>query len=99
MAQDVTDMASDVPAGGTGGKMAALAKRHLANKLGVTVEQIAVSDLQPVQWRDAGLGCAKPGVDYLPARTPGYRISLEVGGATYEYHADEGSRVILCTRP
>lgn len=99
MAQDGSDMVSDAPADGTAGRMTALAKEHLATKLGVTVDQIAVLDVQPVEWRDPGLGCPKPGVDYLPARTPGYRISLEVGGARYEYHADAGRRVILCTRP
>lgn len=92
-------MIPDIPADATGERMARLARDHLATKLGVLADQIAVVDVQPIQWRDAGLGCAKPGVDYVPARTPGYRISLEVGGARYEYHADQGSRVILCTRP
>lgn len=90
------DVASDIATDATGRKMITLARAHLANKLGLTVEQIALSAIAAVQWRDAGLGCAKPGVDYLPTPTPGYRISLQVGGTTYEYHADDGNRVILC---
>jgi hypothetical protein len=87
---------SEGPTDATALKMIGLAKAHLATRLGVPLEQIALSSVEPVQWRDAGLGCPKPGVDYLPMPKPGYRISLEVGGTTYEYHADQDNRVIQC---
>jgi hypothetical protein len=77
-------------------KMIGLARAHLATSLGVTLEQIAIASVEAVQWRDAGLGCAKPGVDYMPMPRPGYRITLEAGGVTYEYHADQNSRVVPC---
>lgn len=76
--------------------MITLAREHLANKRGVAVEQIALLEVQPVQWRDAGLGCPKPAIDYIRIETPGYRISLELAGETYDYHTDAVSRVILC---
>jgi hypothetical protein len=72
------------------------AEEHLATKMGVAVEQIALSVVKAVRWRDAGLGCPKPGVDYIPVETPGFSIVLELGGRTYNYHTDEVNRVILC---
>ena len=53
----------------------------------------------PEEWRDSSLGCPQPGVLYAQVITPGYRISLRVGAAQYEYHSDSGTRVALCTVP
>jgi hypothetical protein len=89
-------MASDTPADATTLLLVGRAKDHLAAMLGIPPGEIEVTAVQAVQWRDAGLGCPKPGVDYLPMPTPGYRISLQAGGATYDYHSDQATRVILC---
>ena len=90
-------MGSDIPLDATAQKMVARASEHLARTLGATVEQIALVTATPVQWRDAGLGCPRPGVDYIQRETPGYNISLDLGGSVYEYHTDQVNRVILCT--
>jgi len=92
-----TDVASDGPGDATTLKMVGLARQQAATTLGVPMEQLTVASVEPVQWRDASLGCPKPGVDYLPMPTPGYRITVKVGEVTYEYHADRESRVIQCT--
>lgn len=89
-------MASDAPPDATADNMVARAIEHLANRLGANVEEVKLLELRSVQWRDTGLGCPKPGVDYIQRETPGYNISLELGGATYEYHTDQVRRVILC---
>ncbi len=93
---DGTDMACDVPARGTGDKMAALAKRHLANMLGVTREQIVVASVEAVQWRDAGLGCSKPGVDYMPPRTGLPHLARGRRRPRTSTTRMQGNRVILC---
>ena len=79
-------------------KMVMLVKGHLAQRLGIAVDQIVLSELKPVVWRDGGLGCPKPAVDYIPMKTPGYAITLEAGGQTYTYHTDAGKRFVLCNR-
>lgn len=94
-----TDMASPVPPDTNGQKMVTLAKDHLAQKLGIPVDQIALSEVKPVVWRDASLGCPKPAVDYIPMETPGYSIVLEAEGLTYNYHTDEVKRFVVCNRP
>jgi hypothetical protein len=89
-------MTTEGPSDATATKMIGLARSHLASSVGVVPEQIAIASVEVVQWRDAGLGCAKPGVDYMPMPRPGYIITLEVNGTSYEYHADQGTRVIQC---
>ena len=80
------------------GKMVSLVKGHLAQRLNIAVDQIVVSDIKPVVWRDAGLGCPKPGVDYIQVETPGYNILLGAGGKTYTYHTDATKRFVQCNQ-
>lgn len=94
-----TDMVSPVPPNTNEQKMVTLAKEHLAKKLGIAVDQIALSEVKPVVWRDASLGCPKPAIDYIPMETPGYSIVLEADGRTYNYHTDEVKRFVTCNRP
>ena len=79
-------------------KMVLLVKGHLAQRLGIAVDQIVLSDVKPVVWRDASLGCPKPAIDYIPMETPGYKIVLEVSRQTYNYHTDADKRFVLCNR-
>jgi hypothetical protein len=86
------------PSGESAEKMVALVKGHLAQKLNIAVDQILLADVKPVVWRDAGLGCPKPGVDYIQMETPGYNISLQADGKTYTYHTDETKRFVQCNK-
>jgi len=79
--------------------MVTLVKGHLAQRLGIAVDEIVLSDVRPVMWRDASLGCPKPAIDYIPMETPGYKIVLEANGQTYNYHTDADKRFVLCNRP
>ena len=72
-----------------------LAIAHLAAELGIAPGAITVLTVERVDWSDASLGCAKPGMMYAQVITPGYRIVLEVNGKHYEYHTGEG-RIIRC---
>ncbi|HEX6035007.1 MAG TPA: hypothetical protein VFY83_11250, partial [Anaerolineales bacterium] len=77
--QETTAMTPVTPPDETAEKMVALVKEHLANRLSIAVGQIVLSEIKPVVWRDAGLGCPKPGVDYIQVETPGYNILLQAG--------------------
>lgn len=90
-------MGLETPLDATAERMVVRASEHLANRMGANVEEIVLLAATPVQWRDAGLGCPKPGVDYIQRETPGFNISLELGGNVYEYHTNQVDRVILCT--
>jgi hypothetical protein len=103
-AQDVTlasppeepEMSTPITPDASAEQMITLVKQHLAQRLSIAVDQIVVSDLREVVWRDAGLGCAKMGVDYVQVETPGYRIVLEAQGQTYHYHTDRTRRFVPC---
>lgn len=72
-----------------------LAVAHLAQLLGVSPDAITVVSVEEVTWPDTSLGCPQPGMMYTQVLTPGYRLVLEAGGKTYEYHAGRG-RVVSC---
>jgi hypothetical protein len=80
-------------------KMVDLAKENLAQRLGIAIDQITLVEVRPAVWRDGGLGCPRPGVDYIPMETPGYSIVLEASGQNYNYHTDANRRFVLCNRP
>jgi hypothetical protein len=72
------------------------AKIDLSGRVGVPVALINVLSLAPVEWPNSNLGCPLlgPGLEVV---TPGYLIVLEAQGAQYEYHTDQGTKVILCS--
>ena len=73
-----------------------LAKQDLAKRLGVPAYRLRVDSVTSVAWPTSALGCPRPGLLYSQLVTPGYRIVLEAGGQTYEYHSDRGRRVVSC---
>ena len=86
------------PSDAAGQTMVVVAKERLADRLDVSADEITLVRVQPVEWRDASLGCPKPGVDYIQVLTPGYVIKLEAAGSVYEYHTDDAQRVVTCAR-
>ena len=91
-----TEMSTPITPDASAEQIIALVKQHLAKQLSISVDQITLSEVKPVVWRDAGLGCPKPGVDYNQVETPGYRIVLEAQGQAYNYHTDETQRFVPC---
>jgi hypothetical protein len=73
-----------------------LARADLARRLDLALEGIRLVSIEAVQWRDASLGCPRPGMLYAQVLTPGYRVTLEAAGQEYAYHTDRGQRVVLC---
>ena len=72
------------------------AQEDLANRKGIDKAQIAVVAVKAVNWPDTSLGCPEPGMVYAQVITPGYRILLSYDGQVYEYHSDQGDRVVYC---
>ncbi len=98
LSREDTTMVPVTPPDEASEKMVALVKQHLAQRLSMTADQIVLADIKPVVWRDAGLGCPKPGVDYMQVETPGYTILLAAGGTAYRYHTDETKRFVPCAK-
>jgi hypothetical protein len=75
------------------------AKTDLAGRLGIGAAEVKVVSSEEVTWRDAGLGCPQPGMNYAQMLTNGTRIVLEAAGKQYNYHSGSGGAPFLCTNP
>lgn len=87
------------PTPGAGTPQARQAVADLARRLGAEPDEIVVTSVEAVTWRDGSLGCAKKGTAYTQALVEGSRITLEAGGRTYEYHAAAQRAPFYCDRP
>jgi len=72
----------------------ALAIEDLSLRLG-SPQGITVQSVEFVQWPDSCLGISKTDVACAEVITPGYRIVLEAGDRTYEYHTASASWAVL----
>jgi len=67
-----------------------------ARSTGVAHDKLKVSSVETVTWLDGSLGCPEPELMYTQALVAGYRIRIEAGGKTLDYHADKRGTVVLC---
>ena len=65
-----------------------MAKKDLAEKLNLQVENIQLVKQEAVDWPDSSLGYPEEGMMYSQVITPGFRIILKADGKFYEYHSD-----------
>lgn len=70
----------------------------MAQQLDIAASDVEVVSVEPVQWRNSGLGCEGPGKMTLQVITPGYKIVLAAGSDVFEYHTDMEGRYVLCQR-
>jgi hypothetical protein len=70
-------------------------KEDLAKQLGVAPDEVFVTEVQTVVWRNSALGCPVPGQDYAELEIQGYRITLDHDGQTFRYHTNQ-QQVIPC---
>jgi len=65
-----------------------IAREDLAQRLNISVGEVKLVKQELVNWRDTSLGYPEKGMVYEQVLTPGFRIILEAGNKTYEYHSD-----------
>lgn len=75
------------------------ATEDLAASLEVDPAEVEVVAVEEVTWRNGSRGCAQPGDSYTQALIDGSRITLRVGGTTYEYHSGGSRPPALCKDP
>lgn len=73
-----------------------MAIRDLADRLGVSPDDIWVGEARPAVWPDASLGCPEPGESYAQVGAPGFSLTLVWEGKSYVYHTDRTRQVIFC---
>lgn len=74
------------------------AKAEVASLARSAAESVQVKSVEQVEWSDASLGCPQGGMMYAQVITPGYKIVLESGGRTYEFHSgmDPAGPLVRC---
>ncbi len=70
------------------------ARAYLAEQLGIPEDDIVFMAAEPVEWSDGCLGLGGPAESCLMAITPGYRVTFEARGASYEVRTDETGSVV-----
>ncbi len=80
-------------------EIVALARQHLADRLGVVLEAVGVVSVEEATWDDETMGCPQPPGKTpdraYPGPIPGYRIVLAAEGVQYEYHSG-GVWLLFC---
>ncbi|MGE5251483.1 MAG: hypothetical protein ACM3QS_14875 [Bacteroidota bacterium] len=74
-----------------------LSQNLLNEQFQIAPGDIAVTEVTPMTWPDASLGCPKIGVMYIQVVTPGYQIVLQAKDHTFTFHTDAKSQVVLCS--
>jgi S1-C subfamily serine protease len=67
-----------------------------AHRSTVARADITVLSAEAVTWADGSLGCPQPGMMYTQALVPGYRIVLQAGDQTLNYHAMSRGKPVFC---
>jgi hypothetical protein len=75
------------------------ARTEGAKALGVPPNQVTVESVEPVQWKDASLGCADPSQVFPQVVTPGTRVVVSAAGQRREVHVDSNGRMVVCQTP
>jgi hypothetical protein len=84
-------------------KLVNLAVSDLAQRLGISKDQILPEPIAPQKWDDSSLGCPESGKTYTSGQVTGYEITLKVKDQNnhekkYTYHSDL-ERVVYCELP
>jgi len=72
-----------------------LARTKLARELGAAPDAIRVVSVQATTFRDASLGCRRPGTATAQVITEGYTVTLEKGSEHRRVNV-AGSRAVIC---
>jgi len=68
---------------------AAVARKDLATKLGVTEGSIVIMQITDTTWNDGCLGLGGPTESCLQAIVPGFEVEMLANGKTYFYRTDK----------
>lgn len=97
--EPTTDPTTDPTQTGPLDERSQAAVDDLAQRLGVSPDEIEVGPLEEVTWRDGAIGCPQPGQSYTQALVPGARLILVVDGTQYAYHGEGDEPLFYCEDP
>ncbi len=72
-------------------------ERFAAENYSAKPGQVQLVKIEPVEWPDSCLGAAQPGEICALVVTPGYRLTVNINGTTYELHSNGADQVRMPT--
>ncbi|MBA3531296.1 MAG: hypothetical protein H0T73_05165 [Ardenticatenales bacterium] len=76
-----------------------LVLEHVAAETGLDRETLTVSEVEAVEWPNAGLGCPQPEQMYIEVITPGYLLQVKSGEEVFKVHTNkDGSVIVICPK-
>jgi hypothetical protein len=75
------------------------ARRDLATRLEIPLEQVSVLSQTEITWPDRSLGCPRKGMMYPQVITNGSQLILQVAGRSYFYHSAVDRPYFYCDLP
>ena len=95
---EITQMPSSIPTPSDSRLQNLIEKvrADLANRFGVSANEIVLVEARSVTWPDSSLGCPNPSLMYTQVVTPGYLIRLQVLERTFEIHTNKRDQIIYC---
>ena len=69
-------------------------REALARQLGLDPLAIQLVETAPVDWPDACLGLPAAGESCAEVVTPGFRVIVETGGSSYEFHTNRDGSLV-----
>jgi hypothetical protein len=67
-----------------------------AKRLGVKENAVVLTRAERVTWNDGSLGCPQPGMGYMQALVPGFRVVARTADRELIYHTDESRQALAC---
>jgi hypothetical protein len=72
------------------------ARADLAQRSGVSSDDVEVVEVLAVTWPDGALGCPREGMAYPQVQVDGVLVRLRVNGQVFDYHGDGQRPLFLC---
>jgi hypothetical protein len=69
-----------------------------ARRFGVQESAVVLARAERVTWNDGALGCPQPGMSYIQALVPGYRVVARTADRELIYHTDESRHALACAQ-
>lgn len=80
--------------GGLSADTAFRIQSRLSDRFNVGLDQIRIVDVSQQQWSDACLGLGGPAESCLQVVTPGYSVTVEVGGTRYTVRTNQNASLL-----
>ncbi|MDP7042062.1 MAG: hypothetical protein QGF91_05355, partial [Gammaproteobacteria bacterium] len=75
---------------------ARIAKEAISVETQISPEDIVITDIEAIDYRDSSLGCPQAGMTYLQVITPGYRVKARADTRKFDVRI-AGNRAVICT--